>query len=407
MFSVPLSLAYEANIHNVDSGRARILRDGISECRVDMVSNQIIVTDAECAKRNIDNYDEDIPHDKLNIDLVIEFYNEDNLTSWLYHVSDIYIYDEIAILQREAVPYKTEAYTPYNPNLGRLPGPEMTPRKDPATLEPINFHSLERSPDSERLEEYFDSIPKLNDSYNFVVKILQGEQHICDGSVIAKDVILSATRCIQSLDLIEYKYQNPHYAILDLKVELAYDGGSMYEISKMVHRDHIMLLKLKTPLPETVEIVKLYDRDMEKEGLIFKNSTLLTRGVLGRFSKLDEDHFESITPIVEILNIPKRYCPKAIITDSSYICAKQTLPELGIRYCPTHLGGPIIFGEWQVGIVTFIREIKNSPACFMTDVYEAFPAVAGFHSWIESTTQLLSQDKEIDNPNDFVIVVTS
>ncbi|KAJ8665137.1 hypothetical protein QAD02_006799 [Eretmocerus hayati] len=233
--------------------------------------------------------------------------------------------------------------------------------------------------------------------YPFVVKLLLGDRHVCDGSLIFKDIVLSESDCIVERMPFDYNKITPYYVLLNLRAQLGNNKNSTLEVAKIVYRDKFALLKLQSAFPVDASSDKIVEMAGSEEDIeIFGNATAVTQG---KFTS-----FTGNTSTVDLFISPDHYCVDQLPSrGSSEICVRH----LGPDYCPTHKGGPIVLKNRQVAIISSIN-IRGLPnPCFIGKKFGTYPSIIGARGWIDSTVKLLDDGAKNFGYPDFVINVHS
>ncbi|KAJ8665136.1 hypothetical protein QAD02_006798 [Eretmocerus hayati] len=239
-----------------------------------------------------------------------------------------------------------------------------------------------------------------------VVKILVDWDHICDGSIITRDIVLSHSGCIKDAMPDDYQNQTPYYVLKWLKIELesALGDGTIlsYDISRTIYRGKFALYKLKKRLPEDVKIIELVSPGMEIEG--FQNATALTAGVFTEY--LENSQNREITS-VNLQIVRPRYCkpPGSTIVneDPSEICLRSHFTN----YCAPTLGGPVFYNDRQLAMVARVDN-DNYPThlCFPSHVeYATYPTIVTAYDWIQSNIKILTENKKVTSPVTCALVI--
>ncbi|KAJ8667233.1 hypothetical protein QAD02_008895 [Eretmocerus hayati] len=202
--------------------------------------------------------------------------------------------------------------------------------------------------------------------------------HFCGGSIISKDIILTAGHCTTS------------YPAASITVRVGShtkdQGGDLIQVAQVIrHEDYssnrygipindVALLKLSRPIEfsDKAQEVGLFDLDeAAKEG---------TAATISGWGSLEEGGFTpNILYSVEVPIITKKLCNKAYNAyggiPKGQICAAYPLG--GKDSCQGDSGGPLVINKRQAGIVSW------GNGCARKGFPGVYTEIAAFRDWIK------------------------
>jgi secreted trypsin-like serine protease len=246
----------------------------------------------------------------------------------------------------------------------------------PSSVAP--FHQLYH--DKENISQYGE--------FPWMVGILRKEQiegvpvkrYTCGGSIITKNVILTAADCINDKDsstlLVRVgEWDTQHKTESYLSEDYEVEKVVVHErFNKTDLRNNIALLFLKNDIHfhEKINTVCLPPQNQKVEAM---------RCLVSGWGKDTEDGvYSAVLKRIEVSTVPHDKCQE-ILMHESFMCAGG---EEGNDACEGDEGGPLVceidefYGQYyQAGIVSW------GIACGLKDVPRAYTNVAHFRNWID------------------------
>ncbi|KAJ8666952.1 hypothetical protein QAD02_008614 [Eretmocerus hayati] len=262
---------------------------------------------------------------------------------------------------------------------------------------------------SSRLRRSTGSFPASIEDYPFVASIRVAGGHVCGGSILTKNIVLTASHCINQksnpLNVISVKvgdadinHKGSWHSVV--KIIQHEDNELEGDNVEFVKRHDVALIKLKTPIElnnKTIKVVKLFDAtdnvwDYDMGILIgwgyilanietdqsstSENGTRFKNRKIGRVPRQLMD--------VELDIGPREKCDEFLRNDNSIneFCTYT----LGRKGCSGDSGSPFMVNGRQAGINSWSSDICDSDA--NTSV---FVDIAKYRSWIDQHVKILSR----------------
>ncbi|KAJ8667102.1 hypothetical protein QAD02_008764 [Eretmocerus hayati] len=212
------------------------------------------------------------------------------------------------------------------------------------------------------------SLPTSIENYPYLVSVRNCGTHFCGGTILTKDIILTAAQCIDDLplDLLTVKVGSAdinykgtwHSATKVIKYEEKKKLGS--RLSSGIN--DIALIKLETPIDlnnETTQIVQLFESDDDVHdydrgiAIGWGNVPVIitesdTNDNESEPYKMKIDRFPSKLMAVELNIASKNKCSE--INPKVDLENRFCTYSLGRKPCGGDVGGPFIINERQAGI---------------------------------------------------------
>ncbi|KAK5640429.1 hypothetical protein RI129_011240 [Pyrocoelia pectoralis] len=216
-----------------------------------------------------------------------------------------------------------------------------------------------------------------NDSFPYQVSLRRKGRHVCGGSIIGDDWILTAAHCI-------YKQRPEHYTVV-AGSNLLDSGGDSYKVKELIPHENydpetisndIALIKLKQAIhvSEGVNKIELSTEDVPSEVELTLSGWGMTEYPGSSPNKLQT---------IKLFSITNEKCaeehPYANVTASN-IC---TFTKKGEGACKGDSGGPLVSFNKQVGVVSWgLPCAKGKP--------DVFTRVYSFLSWVADHTKSIT-----------------
>ncbi|KAJ8673034.1 hypothetical protein QAD02_004295 [Eretmocerus hayati] len=259
-----------------------------------------------------------------------------------------------------------------------------------------------------RLSRVANGPPVNIESYPYVVSI-QNTNGIpsCGGTIISENIILTAAHCVESN--------------LQIRAGSSYfdSGGSLHKVIDSVShkkfdpvnfKNDIGLLKIEPSIllnGLTTQKVKLFMKKNKTNERVNSYAIALGWGATrsprdgdfdpedywdwfkSLFKSYPMDHFQSNQLRSIKLQIFDRICTQFHNDNvENQICAYR----LGVNICPGDSGGPLLLGDYQIGISSW-----SSKECSSPNGLGGYTNVSAYHDWIIEHTKILLEKSKVNS----------
>ncbi|KAL7305309.1 hypothetical protein TKK_0002440 [Trichogramma kaykai] len=217
------------------------------------------------------------------------------------------------------------------------------------------------------------------ETYPYQVSLQYGDKHMCGGSIIDKEWILTAGHCVNMPDYM-----------MSIRAGTSYveRGGTVHYAAKIIRHpafkvdergvpfNDIALIKLTNPIKydDQHDKIDLYEKFEKSQ--VGVNATVSGWGVT-------EDGFKDQLRAVNVPIMDTAVCRSAYESfgglPDKQICAANYLVFAGKDSCQGDSGGPLAINYRLVGIVSWGR------GCALPEYPGAYTEVAAYRDWIDET----------------------
>ncbi|XP_059056331.1 vitellin-degrading protease-like [Achroia grisella] len=209
----------------------------------------------------------------------------------------------------------------------------------------------------------------------YQASVIHYNRHVCGGTIIARDIIITAAHCMMVPDIEQYT----------VRVGSSYSthGGDIYQVGDVARHpgfsfnkmdNDIAVIWLSTPIifNENVSSIDLFEHDEELED--GELATITGWGDTAEGGGHPDILQRALVPKVNNEKCHLAYAPEYTIT-SNMLCAGY--PEGGKDACQGDSGGPLMYNNKLAAVVSW------GIGCARPDYPGVYAKVSAFRGWLD------------------------